>query len=93
MKDRMKRGHDDYINILIERFSNLYDRMDTNFEYPKGEIDVRGFKGDRFDIYEVKCNGSKEKAIQQLQRAQRYFRKQVRKLFYYNGELDKLEEI
>lgn len=86
-------GHQDYINRLIRKVDTKYDRLETNVEYDGGEIDLIGYNGLNMDIFEVKCNGHKNKAVHQLQRAAKKFKSEIGCLFFYDGERDMLEMI
>jgi Holliday junction resolvase-like predicted endonuclease len=86
-------GHQDYIEKLIRKVGGMYDSLEINIEYDGGEIDLLAHKGAKVDIFEVKCNGHKDRAIQQLQKAARKFKKEVRCTFFYDGERDMLEMI
>ena len=86
-------GHQDYINQLINKIDGVYDSIETNVEYDGGEIDLIGHIGNMIDIYEVKCHGHKNHAINQLRKAKNKFRSEVKRTFFYDGRLGKLEMV
>ena len=94
---KKRTDHNDYIDVLERRFGKSFDSYERNVEYEKngvyGEIDFIGVKDGIFYIYEVKCNGGKrQKAIEQLRRAEKFLKRRCRK-FYYVGRDDFLTEI
>lgn len=98
MQKRHRLGHNDYVNLLKDRIAGQYKEVRTFDEYHfhnDGEIDLMGISPGIIDIYEVKCNNGKDKAIIQLMRAKRNFGHNGKKirLFYYCGKDNHLEEI
>jgi hypothetical protein len=93
------KGHDEYIEMLVERLKYEYELVARNIEYRDrthnviGELDLLCKKGNRFDIIEVKSNdGYEKKANDQLHRA--YARLSSDglelRLYYYCGRSDSL---
>ena len=56
-----------------------------------GEIDVCAVKGNKIDIYEVKCSYRKTKAKHQLKRLRNYIN--TENAFFYCGNAKTLEKI
>lgn len=101
MMNKKRTKHDQYIDVLVKRFAKEYEFMATNVEYKcpdtkvAGEIDIIAKNGNRFDIYEVKCNYHFEKAYEQLKRAESVFKHPGLgiRLFYYSGSRDLLKKL
>lgn len=86
--------HDAYVKELCEQIQHRYDSLDTHVhlisERTKrevGEIDVVARKGDRVDLYEVKCSYRIHKAKRQLKKFSRIMSKEqnVGENFFYCG--------
>jgi Holliday junction resolvase-like predicted endonuclease len=87
--------HQEYISGLRRRLGPGFDRVWTNYEYSRGEIDMLGVRDGVYHVYEVKCGDGRKarrRAIEQLRRAEIWLKKPCRK-FYYCGRLDSLEEM
>jgi hypothetical protein len=95
---RMRLGHDDYVERLKQKIEDKYHEVRTFEEYHlrnDGEIDLMGYAPGILDIYEVKCNDGRKRAVEQLVRAKKNFKnngKRVR-FFYYCGRDDRIEQI
>lgn len=50
-----------------------------------GEIDIIAKKGDRFDLYEVKCSYRIMKAKKQLDRLKKYLKLENTRSYFYCG--------
>lgn len=79
--------HDMYVKELCELICTYYDSIIPNFKIKGrkrmlGEIDVLAKKGDKLDIYEVKCSHRPIKARKQLVRIRRYIGGQGDSFFY-----------
>ena len=78
--------HDQYVNDLCEKIRPSYDSLLTNVEIRSkkrsfGEVDILARKGERIDIYEVKCSHRIVKARKQLSKL-RKFVKSANSYFY-----------
>lgn len=77
MKKRSK--HDRLVAELEERLDDSpvdYDVIDNHVEYDMGEIDLYAIRGNRFLMFEIKCNDTlkaRNKAYDQLKRARDNF--------------------
>ena len=80
--------HDRYVLELSNKIKYKYDSVSVNvpLKHSKrsvGEIDIMAKKGNRLDLYEVKCSYRILKAKKQLARIKRYLNlKNVRSYFY-----------
>ena len=73
MKRQRLSKHDRYVLELSNRIKNSYDSISLNvpvkdYRRSLGEIDIIAKKGDRLDLYEVKCSFRILKAKKQLKR-------------------------
>ena len=88
MKTPKLSKHDMYVLELGNKIKDRYDSASLNVpvKHSKrslGEIDIIAKKGNRFDLYEVKCSYRILKAKKQLNRVKRYLNlKNVRSFFY-----------
>lgn len=89
--------HDRHVERLRQRVAPRYDHVVTNYKmYGRkriiAEADLIGFKGDRADIYEVKCSYRPTKAKAQLRKLKRVFSNviTVRSLFFYPANTDRI---
>ena len=79
--------HDSYVVELKKKISYKYDSISTHVPFQisrksKGEIDVYARKGDRIDLYEVKCSHRITKAKKQLKRARKCLGREGNSYFY-----------
>ena len=86
-----------YVQKLIERISNSYDRVFSHVTFPiskksNAEIDVFAIKDDIIDIYEVKCSYRISKARKQLKRAKRVLELNGN-TYFYCGSSDSIQAI
>ncbi len=82
--------HDQYVLELSDKIRGDYDSISTNVpvKYEKrslGEVDIIARKGDRYDLYEVKCSYRILKAKKQLGRIKRYLNLKNARSFFYCG--------
>ncbi len=82
--------HDMYVLELRDKIKNNYDSISVNVpvKHSKrslGEIDIIAKKGNRFDLYEVKCSYRILKAKKQLSRLKRYLKLENARSFFYCG--------
>ncbi|MEK6942681.1 MAG: hypothetical protein AABX00_01310 [Nanoarchaeota archaeon] len=88
MKPPKVSKHDRYVLELSSKIRDNYDSISLNVPVKHhkrslGEIDIIAQKGDRYDIYEVKCSYRILKATKQLNRIKKYLHfKNVRSYFY-----------
>ena len=90
MKAQKLSKHDKYVLELREKIKGDYDSVSVNvpLKHSKrslGEIDLIGQKGNRFDVYEVKCSYRIVKAKKQLNRIKRILNVKNVKSYFYCG--------
>ena len=93
--------HDSYLEDVCSSIRQRYDELSTNVllfskntrkKMRLGEIDILARKGDKYDVYEIKCSYKKYKATRQLAKIKRIV-PNVRSTFFFCGESGTLEEI
>ena len=82
--------HDRYVLELKDKIKHKYDFVSTNVKVVSkkrslGEIDLVAKKGDKVDLYEVKCSHRILKAKKQLQRMKRLMNLDKSKSYFYCG--------
>ena len=82
--------HDRYVLELSNKIRNTYDSISVNVpvrhsKRSLGEIDIIAKKGNRFDLYEVKCSYRILKAKKQLARIKKYLKLDNARSFFYCG--------
>ena len=82
--------HDKYVLELSSKIKDNYDSISINvpIRHSKrslGEIDIIAKKGNRFDLYEVKCSYRILKAKKQLNRIKKYLNLNNARSFFYCG--------
>jgi hypothetical protein len=84
---------------LYKRVQDSYDYLILDYNISKdkrklGQIDLAGVKGEKTDLYEVKCSFRKHKAFKQLVRARRLMASKGSLYFYCgaNGQIMEVEE-
>ena len=82
--------HDRYVLELSDKIKGKYDSVSVNvpIRHAKrslGEIDILAKKGDRLDLYEVKCSYSILKAKKQLARMKKYLKLTDARSYFYCG--------
>lgn len=88
--------HDTYVEELKNMISSRYDSLSTNMHFQisrksEAEMDIVARKGNRIDIYEVKCSYRLAKAKQQLKRAKRILK--ATNTYFYCGSSKNLQNI
>ena len=82
--------HDRYVLELKDKIKHKYDFISVNVKVASkkrslGEIDLIAKKGNKVDLYEVKCSHRILKAKKQLQRMKRLMNLQKSKTYFYCG--------
>ena len=82
--------HDRYVLELSNKIRDNYDVISLNVPVKHhkrslGEIDIIAQKGDRYDIYEVKCSYRILKARKQLRRMKKYLKLPNARSYFYCG--------
>jgi len=82
--------HDKYVLDLKEKISDRYDSISTNVKIKSkkrslGEIDILAKKGNKIDLYEVKCSYRILKAKKQLNRIKRLLKLEESRSYFYCG--------
>ncbi len=72
---------------LEHKISHKYDSVSTHIPFSiskksKGEVDIFAKKGDKVDIFEVKCSHRITKAKKQLKRARKHIGGKGNSYFY-----------
>ena len=89
--------HDRYLEELCEQLEDDYDLILKNIPLLSkkrrrvAEIDILAIKGDKCDVYEVKCSYRKTKAKRQLEKIRKLL--EIRHCFLFCGESGKIEAI
>lgn len=83
---------------LVSAVEPEYDFLSTHLPLSTSkrdiaEIDIIAKKGDRIDIYEVKCSHRIHKATKQLKRIKRFFEGEKTRSFFYCGSSKLLTRI
>ena len=82
--------HDTYVLELKNKIKDNYDSISVNvpvrhLKRSLGEIGIVAMKGNRFDLYEVKCSYRILKAKEQLSRIKKYLKLDNARSFFYCG--------
>lgn len=82
--------HDRYVLELSGKIKDDYDYVSMNVELKTkkrqlGEIDIVAQKGNRYDLYEVKCSPRIVKARKQLAKLKKHFNQKNTRTFFYCG--------
>jgi|TARA_Y100000310_G_scaffold53186_2_gene48791 hypothetical protein len=90
--------HDRYILELKDKIKHKYDLISINVKIPGkkrslGEIDLVAKKGNKIDLYEVKCSHRVVKAKKQLERMRRLLHLGKGKSYFYCGISGTLMEV
>ena len=90
MKAQKLSKHDKYVLELSSKIRHKYDLVSTNvpIRHSKrslGEIDILARKGNRLDLYEVKCSYRILKAKKQLSRIKSILNVKNAKTYFYCG--------
>ena len=90
MKHIKLSKHDKYVMELSNKIKDNYDSISVNVpvKYLKrslGEIDIMAKKGNRLDLYEVKCSYRILKAKKQLNRMKKHLNLKNARSYFYCG--------
>ncbi len=90
MKTPKLSKHDRYVLELKNKIKDSYDSISVNvpLKHSKrslGEIDIIARKGNRLDLYEVKCSYRILKAKKQLNRIKKYLNLKNAGSYFYCG--------
>lgn len=90
MKRKKLSKHDSYVVELREKIQDEYDMMLEGVPIDSkkrrvAEIDLIGYKGDRVDVFEVKCSHRVIKAKKQLKRLRRIMDVEKLNTYFYCG--------
>ena len=82
--------HDRYVLELSNKIKHRYDSVSVNvpIRHSKrslGEIDIVAKKGNRYDLYEVKCSYRITKAKKQLKRIRNLLNLKNARSYFYCG--------
>ncbi len=89
---RKHKKEGEFLLKLETQISHLYEKIEINIIYSRGELDLIGHKNGQKDIYEVKATSKQknlDKAEEQLQRAFECLQG-IEKTFIYIGNEDKI---
>ena len=90
--------HDRYVLELRDKIKHKYDFVSVNVKVPGkkrslGEIDIVARKGNKVDLYEVKCSHRIVKARKQLKRMRRLMNLNKSKSYFYCGSSENLIDV
>ena len=90
MKTIKLSKHDRYVLELSNKIKHNYDSISVNVpvrhsKRSLGEIDIMAKKGNRLDLYEVKCSYRIFKARKQLNRIKRHLNINNARSYFYCG--------
>jgi len=90
--------HDRYVLELRDKIKHKYDFVSVNVKVAGkkrslGEIDIVAKKGDKVDLYEVKCSHRIVKAKKQLNRMKRLMNLNKSKSYFYCGSSEALIDV
>ena len=90
MKQQKLSKHDRYVLELSSKIRDNYDSISLNvpvkhYKRSLGEIDIIARKGNRFDLYEVKCSYRILKAKKQLKRIRNILNLKNARSYFYCG--------
>ena len=98
LKQKHLTKHDKYVLDLKNKIKHKYDFVSVNVKIPGkkrslGEIDIVAKKGNKVDLYEVKCSHRIVKARKQLQRMKRLMNLDKSKSYFYCGSSENLVDV
>ena len=87
--------HDKYVLELKDKIKHKYDSVSVNVKVASkkrslGEIDIVAKKGNKVDLYEVKCSYRIVKARKQLNKMKRLMNLNKSKTYFYCGSSESL---
>jgi len=82
--------HDKYVLQLKNQIKYAYDSVSTNVKIIKkkrslGEIDILARKGNKYDLFEVKCSYRITKAKKQAKSIRKHLKLDIRNIYFYCG--------
>ena len=97
-KQRHLTKHDRYVLELRDKIKHKYDFVTVNVKVAGkkrslGEIDIVAKKGNKVDLYEVKCSHRILKAKKQLQRMKRLMNLDKSRGYFYCGSSGALTSV
>ena len=95
LKQKHLTKHDEYVLKLRDKIKHKYDFVSINVKAAGkkrslGEIDIVAKKGNKVDLYEVKCSHRIIKAKKQLNRMKRLMNLDKSKAYFYCGSSESL---
>ena len=90
--------HDRYVLELKDKIKHKYDFVSVNVKIvgkkrSLGEIDIIAKKGNKVDLYEVKCSHRIVKARKQLNRMKRLMNLNKSRAYFYCGSSESLVSV
>ena len=90
--------HDRYVLDLKDKIKHKYDFVSVNVKVTGkkrslGEIDIIAKKGNKIDLYEVKCSHRIMKAKKQLNRMKKLMNLDKSKSYFYCGSSESLIDV
>ena len=90
--------HDKYVLELKDKIKHKYDSVSVNVKVASkkrslGEIDIVAKKGNKVDLYEVKCSYRIVKARKQLNKMKRLMNLNKSKTYFYCGSSESLVSV
>lgn len=97
-KQRHLTKHDRYVLELRDKIKHKYDFVTVNVKVAGkkrslGEIDIVAKKGNKVDLYEVKCSHRIVKAKKQLKRMKRLMNLDNSRAYFYCGSSECLIDV
>ncbi|MDP7244659.1 MAG: hypothetical protein QF568_04890 [Flavobacteriales bacterium] len=97
-KQRHLTKHDRYVLELRDKIKHKYDFVTVNVKVAGkkrslGEIDIVAKKGNKVDLYEVKCSHRIVKAKKQLKRMKRLMNLDNSRAYFYCGSSECLVNV
>ena len=98
LKQKHLSKHDRYVLELKDKIKHKYDFISVNVKIAGkkrslGEIDIIAKKGNKVDLYEVKCSHRIVKAKRQLNRIKRLMNLNNSKAYFYCGSSESLVSV
>ena len=98
LKQKHLSKHDRYVLELKDKIKHKYDFVSVNVKIAGkkrsgGEIDIIEKKGNKVDLYEVKCSHRIVKARKQLNRMKRLMNLNKSRAYFYCGSSESLVSV
>ena len=98
LKQKHLSKHDRYVLELKDKIKHKYDFVSVNVKIAGkkrslGEIDIIAKKGNKVDLYEVKCSHRIVKARKQLNRMKRLMNLNKSRAYFYCGSSEPLVSV